>query len=77
MVVFTDILGGSVNQIFFKYLRQQPFHLVTGMNLAVILECIFAVEPITDEFLRNAISLSREQLCYMNDILNTAQEDDD
>ena len=41
-VVFTDLYGGSVNQCFFKNLNDFNFHLVTGMNLAVILECVLA-----------------------------------
>ncbi len=40
-IVFTDLYGGSVNQIFFKNLRNYSFHLITGMNLAMILECVF------------------------------------
>lgn len=69
-IVFTDLYGGSVNQVFFKNLTRFHFHLVTGMNLAVILECVFTHEEIDEQFIRKAIAASREQICYMNDIFS-------
>ena len=78
VIVFTDLLhGGSVNQCFFKNLLNYKFHLVTGMNLSVILECVFANDEIDDEFIRNAIETSKCQFCYMNDVLNMTDNDDD
>ena len=76
-VVFTDLYGGSVNQCFFKNLNDFNFHLVTGMNLAVILECVLASVEIDEEFIRNAIEMSKSQFCYMNDLVNIASDDDD
>ena len=76
-VVFTDLYGGSVNQCFFKNLNDFNFHLVTGMNLAVILECVLASVEIDEEFIRNAIEMSKSQFCYMNDLVNMASDDDD
>ena len=76
-LVFTDLLGGSVNQIFTRNLKSYPFHLITGMNLAVILECIFAQEDIDENFIRNAIENSKAQFCYMNDVIKNMKQDDD
>lgn len=75
-IVFTDLYGGSVNQCFYRLLNDYSFHLVTGMNLAVIMECVFASQDIDDEFIRNAIQLSKSQFTYMNDI-NVSDDDDD
>ena len=75
-IVFTDLSGGSVNQCFYRLLNDYSFHLVTGMNLAVIMECVFASQDIDDEFIRNAIQLSKSQFTYMNDI-NLSDDDDD
>ena len=47
------------------------------MNLAVIMECVFASDEVNDEFIRNAIEMSKSQFCYMNDVLNTTDDDDD
>ena len=75
-IVFTDLYGGSVNQCFYRLLNDYSFLLVTGMNLAVIMECVFASQDIDDEFIRNAIQLSKSQFTYMNDI-NLSDDDDD
>lgn len=38
VIVFTDIAGGSVNQLFSKKLINHDFFLVTGTNLSLLLE---------------------------------------
>lgn len=68
-IVFTDLYGGSVNQIAFKKLRNYSFYLITGMNLAVVLEIAFANEDVNEEFIINAIKMAKEQLCFMNYLL--------
>ena len=75
-IVFTDLYGGSVNQCFFKNLQQYHFHLITGMNLPVILECVLANNEIDEIFIKNAIEASKNQFCYMNDFLNVISDDD-
>ena len=40
------------------------------------MECVFASQDIDDEFIRNAIQLSKSQFTYMNDI-NLSDDDDD
>lgn len=76
-IIFTDLYGGSVNQIFSRKLKEHSFHLVTGMNLAVILECVFAQDEINDEFIRQAVRSAKEQFCYMNDVLQSLNDEDD
>lgn len=76
VVVFTDIVGGSVNQIFTRKLAGHRFHLVTGMNLAMVLECAFAEKPIDADFIRDTLDAAREQTCYMNDKLSEMMNDD-
>ena len=36
-VIVTDLLGGSVNNEFMKYIHRPDVHLLTGMNLALLL----------------------------------------
>lgn len=36
-VIVTDLLGGSVNNEFMKYIHRPDIHLLTGMNLALLL----------------------------------------
>src|SRR4051794_22850557 len=39
-IVITDIFGGSVNNTFMNRLDDCHFHLVSGLNLALILELL-------------------------------------
>ncbi|MEA5017604.1 MAG: hypothetical protein VB009_02655 [Erysipelotrichaceae bacterium] len=75
IIVFTDLYGGSVNQIFFRQLVNYKFHLVTGMNLALILECAMMIDDINKDSLRNIILEARNQISYMNDLFNTVTDD--
>lgn len=80
-IIFTDLLGGSVNQNFTKYLAQPNIHLIAGMNLPVIMSCLLplgdaAIDP---EQLRGAIQEGQQQVVYVNDYLaqQTIDEDDE
>lgn len=79
VLVLTDLLGGSVNQAFFPYLNREHFHVITGMNLPVLLS--LALQP-TDTYLdaatiHQAIAEAREQLAYMNDVVAAMAIDED
>ena len=68
IIVFTDLYGGSVNQAFMALLQHHRFHLITGMNLALILDCMFAIEDLTGEVLKEKVSEAKNQFTYMNDV---------
>ncbi|MGO2742250.1 MAG: PTS sugar transporter subunit IIA [Pseudolactococcus laudensis] len=79
VLVLTDLLGGSVNQAFFPYLNREHFHVITGMNLPVLLS--LALQP-TDTYLdaatiHQAIAEAREQLAYVNDVVAAMAIDED
>lgn len=73
-LVFTDLLGGSVNQAFTPYLAQGNVHLITGMNLPVILTLILSLGAgkIEAAAVAGAVKEAREQLLYVNDYLAAA-----
>lgn len=68
VLVFTDLLGGSVNQAFSKYLTQSNIQLITGMNLPVIMTILLSAgsEKVTPQLIEQAITEGREQLIYVN-----------
>ncbi|MDO4378672.1 MAG: hypothetical protein Q4C64_05925 [Erysipelotrichia bacterium] len=76
VVVFTDIVGGSVNQIFTRLLREYQFHLISGMNLPLILEIGFKNE-IDLTTINEMIEQAKNQIVYMNDFINTILEDEE
>ena len=79
IIVFTDLLGGSVNQAFFSYLSRDHFHVITGVNLPVIMT--IALQPndtyLTDDMIQSAITEAREQLIYVNDFVAKLAIDDE
>lgn len=68
-IIFTDLLGGSVNQAFTQYLASDNVHVITGMNLPVVLTLLVGLtdEKVTKEQIRYAINEGKDQLLYVND----------
>ncbi|KRL02443.1 PTS sugar transporter subunit IIA [Liquorilactobacillus capillatus] len=80
LIIFTDLLGGSVNQAFVKYLTQPHIHLITGINLPVILTILLALPKenyLSPTTIRNALTDARTQLIYVNDYLTAQIQDGD
>lgn len=68
VIIFTDVLEGAINQYCIRLLHQYQFKLIAGYNLAIILELLY-VESASDETIENAISVGREQMAYVNDLV--------
>ncbi|MXV16449.1 PTS sugar transporter subunit IIA [Hufsiella ginkgonis] len=74
LVVFTDLLGGSITNQVLTHALQGRAHVVSGFNLALVMEIILSdpAEPV-DEVIENAIANAKEQLVYVNKLMNTEQ----
>lgn len=79
VLVFTDLLSGSVNQGFIPYLNQPNIHVITGMNLPVIMAVVLGTmgQKITPELIQKSIADARTQLVYVNDYLQAQVEADE
>lgn len=68
VIIITDMMAGSVNQSFLKYIYRLHTHLITGVNLPLALAIL--MEPKTDyikpERLEELIAEARNELIYMN-----------
>ena len=78
VIAFTDIMAGSVNQQFFKYVGKPHTHIVTGMNLPVVMA--IALES-PDSYLgvqtiNRLVEESKQQLVYMNTYRDEDEEDE-
>ncbi len=78
VIILTDIFGGSVNQAAMNYLKKENIFLITGFNLALLLEIsmLDAEEPIDENKLREIVNNSKTQIIYVNDVLKGTNEDD-
>ena len=79
VVVFTDMMAGSVNQKFFPYRTRPHTHIITGMNLPAVLAV--AMES-TDEYIsidtiHKIINESRQALQYVNEFSSDDDEEDE
>ncbi|AVL00718.1 PTS N-acetylglucosamine transporter subunit IIBC [Pediococcus inopinatus] len=79
VVIFTDMLAGSVNQKFFPYRSRPHTQIVTGMNLPVVLAVTMEStdDYLTSQKMRELIDQARQQLVYVNDINIEADDDDE
>lgn len=66
VVVLTDLMAGSVNQIFIRQMEKRRFHLLTGINLPLALEVALA-DRFCYEDIQKAICTARDGIRYVND----------
>lgn len=75
LVIFTDVFGGSVNNICSEILMSLPeketFHLVSGVNLPMILTTIMTSYNgnSLEEVLNESIQEARNGIKYINEIV--------
>lgn len=70
-IIFTDLLGGSVNQYMMKNLMSKEIRVISGINLYLILAIIQLEENNDlDEHIRERINNARGQMCYINSLLD-------
>lgn len=62
IIVFTDLMGGSVNQKLLKYAEKERVTLITGTNLPVLIQVMLAEEEIEDDEILEYVEAAREEL---------------
>lgn len=79
IIVFTDIAFGSVNAFFMPYLNQQNIHVITGINLPLVLSLAILPEEtkLTKDFILQEIEYAKDQIIYMNDHTIRIDEEDE
>ena len=70
LIIFTDLLGGSVNNIMLRNALRENVHIVSGFNLPLLIEVLLgdADNPVI-EVIENAISNAKEQMVYVNKLI--------
>lgn len=61
-IMFSDLLGGSVNTSLIKLLDKEDFYLVSGMNLPLILEIALSMEEDIDKRIDHALEVAKESM---------------
>lgn len=78
VIILTDLFGGSVNQMLMPYTQKSNVYLITGVNLAMLLEILMIEEDVTidENLLREIVCNGQKQVMYVNDVLKNNQNDD-
>jgi mannose/fructose-specific phosphotransferase system component IIA len=75
LVIFTDLLGGSVNNIVIREALRENVHIISGFNLPVLIEVILGDTDIpVDELIAGAIENAKGQLAYVNKLIEAQQQ---
>ena len=71
IIVLTDLLGGSVNQIAARVMHQKQIEVIAGINLALVLR-VLGIDDNKDvpAQIRECVKLSQEQVIFVNEIFN-------
>lgn len=77
LIIATDMLGGSVNNEFMKYLDKPNIHLISGVNLPLLCDLVMDLDnENTIQVIENAICTAKEHLQYCNPLfLNSTTEE--
>lgn len=74
LIICTDIVGGSVNQLMVPYLSRPGTLLVSGINVAFMVELALAPAMPDQEALKDMMERAKNQLVLVNETLSA--EDD-
>jgi len=78
LIVFSDILGGSVTNQLLQYAHQSNVHIVSGFNLPLVIEVVLAdAGTPADELIANAIDNAKQQMVYVNKLLTMQSKDEE
>lgn len=83
LIVVTDLFGGSINNEFLKYASNKNFYLLTGMNLALVLDLASKIDlranESVEDIVKSVVSDASDSIRYCDDNLmnvNGLKDDD-
>ena len=80
LIIFTDLLGGSITNQVMRFTRGKNVHVVSGFNLALLIEVLMAdTDTPAAEVIENAITNAKDQIVYVTKLItaNNGEDTDD
>jgi fructoselysine and glucoselysine-specific PTS system IIA component len=78
LIVFCDILGGSITNQILQHALKPNVHVISGFNLPLLIEVLMAdAETPVEEVITSALDNAKEQMTYVNKLLTAQKEDQD
>ena len=76
LVIFSDIMGGSVTNQLLQHALKPNIHILSGFNLPLLIDVMLAGQDTpVNEVIRSAIENAKEQMVYVNELLTSENND--
>jgi fructoselysine and glucoselysine-specific PTS system IIA component len=76
LIVFTDILGGSITNQVLQYGLKPNVYVVSGVNLPLVIDIMLAdTATPAEEVISTAIENAKEQMVFVNKLLSSQNEE--
>lgn len=72
LIVFTDLLGGSITNQILQFALKENVYIVSGVNLPLLLDVMLA-DPDTpvEEVIETGIRNAKDQIVFVNKLINS------
>ena len=78
LIVFTDLMGGSVTNQVLQYALKENVYIVSGFNLPLLLDILLSdPETPVDEVIETGISNAKDQIVFVNKLIAKNKEGND
>jgi len=76
LIIFTDLLGGSITNQALRFTQGRNVHIVSGFNLALLIEVLMAdAGTPAEEVIESAIQNAKEQIVYVTKMITMNQNE--
>ena len=74
ILALTDVYGGSITRVLSEYVGIRNLHIITGINLGMLLEALFAKDMYgKDELITYLMKNGKDGIQYVNDDLQNKE----
>jgi len=78
LVVFTDLMGGSITNLILQFALKENVFIVAGINLPLLLDIMLADPEIpVSEVIMTGIQNAKDQMVFVNKLINSSKENYD
>ena len=78
LIIFTDLLGGSITNQAVRFTQGRNVHIVSGFNLALLIEVLMAdTSTPAEEVIESAIQNAKEQIVYVTKMMHQNENNND
>jgi fructoselysine and glucoselysine-specific PTS system IIA component len=78
LVVFSDLLGGSITNQVLRFALKENVHVVSGINLPLLIDVLLADADIpVATVIEQAIGNAKDQIVYVNKLIPATKNEND